>query len=220
MLTTLRKKIFRLFFPHANISYSQSGEDILLTQHIFQHKKDGFYIDIGAHHPKRFSNTYLLYQQGWSGINIDPIPGMKKLFSERKRDINIHAGVSDKTGMMKYYAFTKGAVNTFEEAVAKEQEVHYGKPHILDVPVLPLVEILDTHASHKKINLLNIDVEGHEIPVLKSNNWFTYAPEIITIEDQGIDLANPTQSDTYCFLKEKGYILFNKTNYTTFYRKQ
>src|SRR5690242_3324544 len=55
-------------------SYSQEGEDRILHS-IFETVADGFYVDIGAHHPKRFSNTYLFYQRGWRGINVDAMPG-------------------------------------------------------------------------------------------------------------------------------------------------
>lgn len=38
-------------------TYSQEGED-RLTDRLLGGRKNGFYIDIGAHHPRRFSNTY------------------------------------------------------------------------------------------------------------------------------------------------------------------
>ena len=53
-----------------NYSYSQEGEDMVLKR-IFDKQTKGFYIDVGAHHPKRFSNTYNFYLKGWKGINID-----------------------------------------------------------------------------------------------------------------------------------------------------
>lgn len=37
-------------------SWSQEGEDLILRR-IFENKNTGFYVDVGAHHPKRFSNT-------------------------------------------------------------------------------------------------------------------------------------------------------------------
>ena len=72
-----------------NICYSQNGEDLILNRFL-ENKKNGFYIDIGAHHPIRFSNTYLFYKKGWRGINIDAMPGSMDLFNKiRSRDINI-----------------------------------------------------------------------------------------------------------------------------------
>ena len=49
-------------------SYSQEGEDIIL-RNLFGNRKDGFYVDVGAHHPMRFSNTYFFYKLGWNGCN-------------------------------------------------------------------------------------------------------------------------------------------------------
>ena len=43
-------------------SYSQEGEDMVLNRY-FQGKNSGFYVDIGAHHPKRFSNTYFFIKK-------------------------------------------------------------------------------------------------------------------------------------------------------------
>ena len=55
-------------------SYSQEGEDMILRR-IFGDKRLGFYVDVGAHDPRRFSNTYYFYKRGWRGINIEPRPG-------------------------------------------------------------------------------------------------------------------------------------------------
>ncbi len=57
---------FLTWDPWVNYSYSQEGEDMILKR-IFENKI-GFYIDVGAHHPKRFSNTHLLYKKGCPGI--------------------------------------------------------------------------------------------------------------------------------------------------------
>lgn len=77
-------------------SYSQEGEDLILKR-FFSNKEKGFYIDIGAHHPKRFSNTYLFYSKGWNGINIDAMPGSMRLFNQiRKRDLNLEVPIAKK----------------------------------------------------------------------------------------------------------------------------
>lgn len=213
------EKCFHINFPNAIVSYSQNGEDILLNNHIFQNKENGFYIDIGSHHPRQFSNTYLLYKRGWSGINIDPIPNMKKIFEERVRDLNINAGISDHTGKIKYYAFTKGTLNTFDEETAKKQSRMYGEFTTHEMQVYTLKEIITKHAPEKQIDFMNIDVEGFELKILNSHDWVKYPPTLIAIEDQNLNLSNPSESTTYLFLTTKGYELFSKVNYTTMYRK-
>ena len=83
----------KYFTIYKNDSYSQEGEDLIINR-LIDSKKNGFYIDIGAHHPFRFSNTYKFYKMGWNGINIDAMPGSMKLFREKRpRDINIECGI-------------------------------------------------------------------------------------------------------------------------------
>ena len=103
---------------YSTLSYSQEGEDLILKR-LFDGQKKGLYVDVGAHHPKRFSNTYLFYKMGWRGINIDAMPGSMEKFKEvRPEDINIEAAISDKDELLTYYIFNESALNTFSKAGA------------------------------------------------------------------------------------------------------
>ena len=62
---------FKKKFELSLLSFSQEGEDLILNRFLGK-KEKGFYVDIGAHDPKRFSNTNIFYERGWTGINIDP----------------------------------------------------------------------------------------------------------------------------------------------------
>ena len=87
---------YYFFDGYAKKSYSQEGEDLIL-QRFFEKQAVGFYVDVGAHHPRRYSNTYLFYKKGWSGINIDAMPNSMKRFDKyRPRDINIEKPISEK----------------------------------------------------------------------------------------------------------------------------
>src|SRR5574341_354761 len=85
---------------YAMKSYSQEGKDMILRR-IFGNVENGFYVDVGAYHPKRFSNTFYFYKKGWSGINIDAMPGSMKFFTKmRSRDINYRScGIERKKGI-------------------------------------------------------------------------------------------------------------------------
>ena len=88
---------------HAGTYYSQEGEDILLSR-IFGEQTEGFYVDVGAHHPRRFSNTCFFYKRGWRGINIDALPGSMKVFQKlRPHDINLELAVSEREQVLTYY---------------------------------------------------------------------------------------------------------------------
>ena len=81
----LRHKFLHL--PQINSpveAYSQEGEDLILKRYFGSQKKTGFYVDIGAHHPFRFSNTALLREMGWTGINVEPSPDLIENFYKFK----------------------------------------------------------------------------------------------------------------------------------------
>ena len=74
MIKKLYRFIIKIIVHHtywSNRIYSQEGEDIVIDRY-FQHKAKGFYVEVGAHHPFRFSNTYRFYRRGWTGVCIEP----------------------------------------------------------------------------------------------------------------------------------------------------
>jgi FkbM family methyltransferase len=181
----------------------------------------GFYVDVGAHHPQRFSNTYYFYKMGWMGINIDAMPGsMKKFEKIRPRDINVEIAVNDVQGKIKYYAFNDSALNTFSSKLAKVYREKYRMIFTREIEAMPLSQILDRYLPrNKKIDFLSIDVEKFELNVLKSNNWSKYVPKIILVEmlDNRMDSLNT--DDIYQFLIEKNYQLVSKTPNTAIFKR-
>lgn len=202
----------------ATKSYSQEGEDILLKR-IFENEPPGFYVDVGAHHPFRFSNTKLLYDRGWRGINIEPNPDVKNIFERhRPEDINICAGISDTETVLKYHEFTHSAANTFNEEIA-EVKNRYLK-NIRDVKVRPLQSVLEEFLPKKtKIDLLTIDSEGFDLKVLKSLNWEEYRPRVIMVEIFNLELTDLSQEPIYKFLNGKNYMLISKLKNSCLFMK-
>jgi FkbM family methyltransferase len=202
--------------------YSQSGEDVILEK-LFAHKKNGIYIDVGAYHPLHYSNTYLLYKKGWHGINIDPNPESIKLFGEkRKRDINIHTGILATERNAPYYVFNHQSCNTFSESHKKEiEQTSYAELIRTDiVRCAPLSTILKQYLpTSKPIDLLTIDVEGHDIDVLKSHNWEAYPPGVIVVEDISFTVEHPEKSAVYTLLHKKGYMLYAYTGLSCIFIK-
>ena len=108
--------------PWQRSSWSQEGEDLILAR-IFGDKPDGFYVDVGAHHPQRFSNTYYFYRRGWRGINIDAMPGSMLAFNRlRPLDINIELGIGSQPGKLNFYMFNEPALNGFAKDLADSRD--------------------------------------------------------------------------------------------------
>jgi len=203
--------------PYGRISYSQEGEDLIL-QKMFSSNLKGFYVDVGAHHPFRYSNTYLLYLQSWRGINIDPTPGFKKLFDRvRKKDLNLEFAVGSTNCKQTIYMFKDSALNTLSAKRAR-QVIISKQSRLLRKSKLTtrsLREIFEKHLPKgKQINLLNIDAEGTDLKVLKSNDWTNFQPEVVLIEN----LNKKSNSPISKFLKNKGYKFVAQTVSTQFYQ--
>lgn len=205
-----------------NLSFAQEGEDLVLNR-IFEKQKEGFYIDVGAHHPQRFSNTYFFYLKGWRGINIDAMPGSMKLFEEiRPKDMNIEAAISNVSEALTYYMFNDPALNGFSKPISTDRDTIRGYK-IVDrktIKTQKLSDLLEAHLPEDQtIDFLSIDVEGLDYQVLLSNDWLRYKPTVLLVEELATSLgALPGQSKTFQFLQEQGYELLAKTCNTSFYR--
>lgn len=187
----------RWFDTYAKKSYSQEGEDMLLDRFLAD-KPSGFYVDVGAHHPRRFSNTYLLYCKGWRGLNIDANPGSMKLFQQlRPRDINVEAGVASSPQELTYYIFNEPALNTFNKSLALERVSEtYAIVKEVTISTEPLSQLLDRHVPPgTRIDLLTVDVESLDYDVLRSNDWARYSPEFILVECLGAAALEQASSD-------------------------
>lgn len=207
-------------FTYAINSYAQEGEDMVLNR-IFG-DKTGFYVDVGAHHPMRFSNTYALYKKGWKGINIEPNPDNFKLFKKfRKKDINLNIGISAGPSKLNYYMFNESALNTFDKNVKNERENSKGYflKNTIEVNTYPLGNVLKQFSEQfDVIDLMTVDVEGYDLEVLKSNDWRTFKPSWILVEQLNLKDLSIKDFEINNFLESHGYVLFAKTFNTLFYK--
>lgn len=207
-------------FTRRIISYSFEGEDIVLNN-IFEDQKKGFYVDIGANHPNKFSNTYLFYKKGWCGINIDATPGSMMLFNIfRKRDINLEVPVSNNLHPLKYYIFDEPGINSFSEqlSVEREKTTNYKIIKTIEMKPSSIKAIMDMHLPENTvIDFMSVDVEGFDFNVLQSNDLDKYKPRVIVVEQMLDSCRSIKESEIYNFLKKLQYALVNKTGNSCFY---
>ena len=170
------------------LTYAWEGEDILLgklASDMLGIEGTGRFIDIGAHHPFLASNTYGLYLQGWRGVNIDAMPGSMAAFQEyRPEDCNLEFGVSATEGEMLFSRFNSPMLNGFLDAGTISSHIRRGVV-LLDqiwVPVRPLAALLESNNVPYAPDVMSLDVEGHEMSVLESNDWGRWRPKMIVAE--------------------------------------
>ena len=199
--------------------FSFSGVDILI-ENIFRNQKKGFYIDVGCQHPIKNNNTYLLHKRGWSGINIDLDKDNINLFNvSRISDDNINIAASNKINEVDLFFFhKKSPINTIDKKTSQFQKAKISSIKKIKTNTLNNI-IKSSKYSNRKIDLLSIDVEGHELPVLEGLDFDKYSPNVIVIEYldlnvskleiKNLNIENVINSEIYKFLTLKKYILVN-----------
>ncbi len=223
------KKIFLIIYYFFNIlfkknkyrkiSYSYGSVDLLL-EHIFKNQSHGFYIDVGCQNPVMNNNTYLLYKKGWNGINIDLDKKNIDLFNfYRKRDLNINFAISSRESERELFFYhDKSAINTLEKSVANYQRAQVKEIKIVKTKTLNSI-IENSKFNDLTIDFLSIDVEGHELDVIKGFDLKKYKPKVVIIEFldlslkkleiKNLNIKNFLKSEIYQYMIDKNYTLVN-----------
>jgi len=199
--------------------YSFSGVDIVLKKIFYQQEK-GFYIDVGCQNPIKNNNTYLLYKKGWEGINIDLDKDNINLFnSARPKDSNFNKAISSEIKNVELYFYhKKSPINTIDKKTSDFQKAKVTSIKKINTDTLDNI-ILNSKYKNHTFDLLSIDVEGHELDVLKGFDLDKYSPKVIVVEYldlnvskleiKNLSIENVLNSEIYKYLISKNYILVN-----------
>ena len=198
---------FKFFFRT-----SQFGEDKKIIK-LFDKNKKGTYVDVGCFHPTRQNNTYLMYKLGWSGVNIDLNPLTIELFKvARPNDINICAAVSNSNGVKNlFFDHDLSSLNTISKNHTLYIEKAFGTKDLKKkkIKTATLSNLLKKEKI-SKIDFMNIDIEGHELEVLKTFNFKHFDIRVICIEIVNYDYY----SKSIKINKNEIFKLLKKNNYT------
>ena len=199
--------------------FSFSGVDLII-ENIFRNQKKGFYVDVGCQHPIKNNNTYLLFKKGWFGLNIDLDKDNIDLFNAaRPNDENVNIAISNKIGETDLYFYhKKSPINTISKKTSNFQKANVSE--VKRIKTETLTNILSKSITkNQKINLLSVDVEGHELQVFEGLDFNTFGPDVIIVEYldlnvrkleiKNLSIDNIINSDVYKFLILKKYILVN-----------
>jgi FkbM family methyltransferase len=172
------------------------------------HKHEpGFYLDIGAHHPIKHSNTYLFYKRGWRGVCVEPNPELVPLHQrERPHDKIINAGLASQSGTLRYHRFDESLENGFFAKELVANRVADGRTYLgeMNVRCVSVRDFLAAEVS-EKVDFLNIDVETMEPEILASWDWTLCKPSLICAEIHARDIDAMLRSDVATILLNAGY---------------
>jgi FkbM family methyltransferase len=196
----------RFFDASASINYSQTGEDAVIRS-LLDETRQGIYVDVGCHDPVRSSNTLSLYLHGWHGVNIDANPRLIERFkATRLRDIAVCAAISDQEHDLVFHEFDDERVSTVSEEVLPEWQTKWKKRSERVVRTRTLDSVLQEHLEPgTEIDLLSVDVEGHDLNVLRSIDLEVFRPKLIVVEMHHLDLMRVCESPINRHLAQEGF---------------
>ena len=187
--------------------YSQFEQDKWLYYNLFKDKKDGYFVDIGAHDGVHCSNTYFFEKLGWSGVCFEPSPSRFLQLNKNRRCRNLNAVVSqfeeeevDFCEIDGYCEMLSGIVDNYDEEhkrrILNEENVGGGSTRknikVRNYKFNDIIEITD-------IDILDIDTEGGEKDILKTIDFNKYNIKSIVVE------CNYNSVDLLEFLDKQGY---------------
>jgi FkbM family methyltransferase len=172
----------------------------------------GYFVEVGANEPEKESQSFHLEREGWTGVLIEPQPDLAKKLREMRRAQVFEAACSspDRAGSnMTLYVL--GPYSSFDPNLA----VTGLRPEqAIEVPVRTLDDILEEAKAPHPVDLLSVDVEGHELEVLRGFDFAYWRPRLILLED------HVTSLDKHRFLNDAGYCLMRRTGLNGWYVPQ
>ncbi|WP_372594274.1 FkbM family methyltransferase [Actinotalea sp.] len=190
------------------MSYSQNREDVVLRRALAG-VTSGRYVDVGANHPRTYSISRGFYEQGWSGITVEPVPVLAEMHRhERPRDHQVEAvATSDDASHVTFHLFGESGLSTLDDSV-RDAHVSAGwDVEEVQVPALRLDAILDEAgwSPQDPIHFLTVDVEGAEASVLDSIDLHRWRPWVLVVEATVPLSSTPSHQDWEPAVVAAGY---------------
>ena len=207
----------------SRLSFSQQGEDIVLFHLLHELLKipRPTYLDIGAAHPVRGNNTYLLYTTGSSGVVVEPNPTFAaQLRTRRPLDKVVEAGIGvTDTDAADYYEIKSDPMlNTFSAAQVALLQKGVAENVVARVVKMPLLNInrVIQEQLGKAPDLISTDVEGMDESILRTVNWARFRPAVICAETVPA-YATGGASDITKYLRAKDFIVRGGSMFNTIF---
>ncbi len=200
--------------------YSQIGQDETVNSRYFKNKRDGVFVDIGAHNGVTFSNSCFFERAlGWKGIAVEPISEVYEELKKNRTCECVRGCITDFTGPGDFVRIKSPFVNTemlsgllqkydprHMERVKREIETYGGSYEIIKVDCYLINDLLNK-MGFNHIDLLSLDTEGGEFEIISSIDFSKFEIDVITLED------NYHDSRFIPFLESKGYRCIERNHF-------
>jgi len=191
-----------------NVIFPYAAENPL-KEEFFGHSSRGFFVEVGANDPERWSQTLHLEKLGWDGILVEPQPDLAEaLRRRRKAKVFCVACSAPENAGKRMTLHMAGGHSSFDPRLKVANVRPQGT---IEVPLTTLDEILTETEAPSPIDLLAVDVEGHEVEVLRGLDFARFHPRLVLVEDLVLDLR------LHRFMQSRRYTWVRRTDINSWY---
>ena len=208
---------------YGNISFAQSGEDLIVKRVLSRLGVSDFsYLDVGANDPCSINNTYLLYENGGSGVLVEPnVELCLKIRRQRPRDKVLNFGIGNIKGEASadYFTFENNVLNTFDEEDAERSKKDSVLKGVRKVALRNINDIIAEEFDAVP-HFINLDTEGFDLGILSSFDFEKHMPLVFCVETiifsraEGIEEKEDRIID---LMLNRGYMVYADTHINTIF---
>jgi FkbM family methyltransferase len=196
--------------PAEEVNLPEDGQQGLIREFLefLTPRAPGFFVEVGANHPYKGSQTWHLERRGWRGILVEPLPEHADRLRKARaaRVFAVACSSPENAGrVLPFYA--SDALSGLD----RERMAPWARPEVINVPVRTLGSLLEEAGAPRPLDFLSVDVEGHEVEVLRGFDFARWAPRFILLEDHVANLSR------HRFMKARGYRLVRRTELNGWY---
>lgn len=197
-------------------SFSQSGEDLIICREL-ETVKQGRFLDIGAFHPFRFSNTRRLYERGFKGVFVEPSPSLRRAFEQEYESdpqvLLLDVCVGARNGVTTFWDAGGDATSSLIAAETKKWTDAYGTKFTpIEVEIVDVPELL-RRCPYSRFDFVNIDTEGNVWEIVRQFDFRGLGCQVVCLEWNGRD------EELYLgYLDAQGYVEIHRNGENLIFR--
>lgn len=201
----------KIFYESKRELYSQDNQDYIVYNNFFKDMQEGIFCDVGGNHPLNINNTRYFEELGWSGFAFEPLPHMKPLWKKYRNARFFSFAASDSEGKVTF-TIVKDCTGWEDmlSFVKETRNVNYDYETVDITVQTRLLRDVFREENITHIDYMSIDVEGHEVNVIKGIDFNKVRINVLTIEN------NPSSNVIYGddnlrnIMFENDYILWGR----------
>jgi FkbM family methyltransferase len=185
------------------MTHSQIGQDLEVVR-VYNRKRDGYFIEVGASDGVQLSNTLLLEKEyGWRGICCEPIPlTYEALVKNRPNCFCVKDALYSESGQTVEFKVA-GMLSGISSHIDAHRRLVDKTKTVIEVRTTTLMDVLRDAEAPRFIEYMSLDTEGSEYKILENFDFTKYTFGLIDVEHNYIE---PRRTDIRTLLLKNGYL--------------